>query len=127
MSDYLLDTHILIDILRGDPKKTALLSELVSQGSILHSCEITVAEIYSGMREKEREATEKFLASLEYLSITEPIAKLGGDLRRRHKIHGKNITLPDALITALAIHQHLVLLTDNIKDFPMSELKKEKP
>lgn len=127
MGDYLLDTNIIIDYLRGDSRKVEFLKQLVSSGSILHSCEITVAETFSGMRKEEREVTETFLNSLNYLALEESAARRAGEFRKTCRSKGKQLSVADALIASLAIHKHLTLLTDNIKDYPMPELKKEKP
>lgn len=127
MADYLLDTNVIIDYLRGDPVKVALLQKYVSMGSLIYSCEITVAEIFSGMRESEREDTESFLNTLYYAPIDQSTAKNAGEFRKIYRAKGKQITLADALITSVAITHNLILLTDNIKDYPMPELKKEKP
>jgi predicted nucleic acid-binding protein len=35
---------------------------------------------------------------------------------------GKTLNLGDVFIAATAIHNSLILLTDNVKDFPMKEL-----
>lgn len=127
MADYLLDTNIIIDYLRGDLRKVQVLRQLVSTGSILYSCEITVAETFSGMREEEREVTETFLNSLHYLPTEESAARRAGEFRKTYRSKGKQLTVADALIASLAINRNLTLLTDNIKDYPMPELKKEKP
>jgi len=127
MADYLLDTNVIIDYLRGDSVKILLLQKYVSLGSLLYSCEITVAEIFSGMREKERENTEHFLNTLFYVPIDQSTAKNAGEFRKIYRARGKQITLADALIASVAVAHNLILLTDNIKDYPMPELKKEKP
>jgi predicted nucleic acid-binding protein len=126
MADYLLDTNVIIDCLRGDPHKKEGLAGLVAGGSLLHSCEITVAETFSGMREEERQVTEKFLNSLRYLPMEEEVARQGGELRRTYRAKGKNLTIADTLIASLAMNRNLILLTDNLKDYPMPQLRKEK-
>ena len=127
MADYLLDTNVIIDCLRGDLRKKEIMHRLVADGSLLHSCEITVAETFGGMREEEREVTETFLGSLRYLVTEETVARQAGEARKSYRSKGKTLTLADALIASLAMSRNLILLTDNIKDYPMPELKKEKP
>lgn len=125
MADYLLDTNVIIDYLRGDPRKKEVLASLVEGGNLLHSCEITVAETFSGMREEEREVTETFLDSLRYLAMDESVARQAGALRKTYRAKGKNLALADTLIASLAMSRNLILLTDNIKDYPMPRLRKE--
>lgn len=127
MADYLLDTNIIIDYLRGNPEKTNYLEDLISGGNLLHSCEMTIAETFSGMRENERVMTEEFLNSLHYISTPRSTAQKAGEFRRHYRSKGKQLTLADALIAAIATDNNLVLLTDNIKDYPMPELQKIRP
>lgn len=127
MADTLLDTNVIIDFLRGDPHTTEVLQRLVESGDVLHSCEITIAETFSGMRDEEKEETESFLKTLRYVSMSEEEAREGGNFRRIYRKKGKQLTLADALIGSLAISQNLILLTHNTKDYPMAELRKEKP
>jgi predicted nucleic acid-binding protein len=47
---------------------------------------------------------------------------LAGLLKRDYGRKGKTLNLGDVIIAATAIHNSLILLTDNIKDFPMKEL-----
>jgi predicted nucleic acid-binding protein len=67
-------------------------------------------------------ATEAFFASLRYYPITLPAARLAGDLKREHRRKGLTLNLGDVIIAAVAIHNQLALLTENVKDFPMKEL-----
>lgn len=126
MADYLLDTNVIIDYLRGDARKTEKLLELVNRGDLLYSCEIIVAEIFSGMRDGEQTVTETFMNSLHYLPVEESTARKAGSYRRIYNAKGHHLTIADTLIAALAINKNLTLLTDNLKDFPMPELRKEK-
>lgn len=127
MSDYFLDTNIIINFLRGDQLTVLFLKGTLGSGSLIHCCEMTIAETYSGMRENERSATEAFLNSLVYLPIHREAAQQAGEWRRFYRGQGRNITLADALIAATALDYNLILLTENLKDYPMPELKKERP
>ena len=127
MSDYLLDTNIIIDYLRNDSRKVEYLEKLLQGGSLLHSCEITVAETFSGMYENERALTEEFISSLHYLTLGEKTARKAGEFRHSYRSKGKQLTLADALIASISIDNNLILLTDNLKDYPMPELQKMKP
>lgn len=127
MTDYLLDTNVIINFLRGDRMTISYMEQILLLGGVLHACEITIAETYTGMREDEREATETFLNSLIYLSTNRLAAQKSGEWRRFYRNKNKNITLADALIAATALQAHLILLTENLKDYPMPELRKESP
>jgi len=122
MSTYLLDTTVIIDALNEKKGRRLLLREIVMQGHLLACCPINVAEVYTGLRPKEEEKTKGLLSSLQYYSITFPIAERAGLLRRNHRLKGQTLSITDALIAAVALHYELTLVTDNTKDFPMAAL-----
>ena len=123
MSIYLLDTNIIIDAINEKRNRNRFLLDLAEQqGHTLACCPINVAEVYAGMRPKEEQRTTALLRSLQLFPITFPVAELGGLLKRGHGKKGVTLSLTDALIAAVAIHNHLTLITDNVKDFPMKEL-----
>jgi predicted nucleic acid-binding protein len=119
----LLDTCVLVDALNHRAGRQEFLLNLVAQGHTLASCAITVAEIYAGMRPREAQITADWLGSLRYLDTPEPTAKMGGDLRAAWKSKGHTLSATDTLIAAVAIAHGATLATDNLKDFPMPELR----
>jgi len=120
--NVLVDSSVLIDVLRGREGRGDLLERLVARGSLLCACDITLAEIYAGMLESERSRTEELLGSLFYLPSEPAVAKQAGLLRRDWSAKGHTLTLADTFISALCIQHGVVLLTDNRKHFPMKEL-----
>ena len=122
MSTYLLDTSVIIDVLRGVRRRAEILERLLADGHLLAFTAINVAEVFAGMRSKERRPTVALLASLEHYDITRDIAEKAGALRREWATRGRTLTLPDCLIAAAALTHDLVLVTDNAKDFPMPGL-----
>jgi predicted nucleic acid-binding protein len=72
------------------------------------------------MRPKEEERTSAFLASLDYLPITFPVARLAGELKRDSSKKGATLSLTDSVIAAVAIQYRVALITDN---FPMRDLE----
>jgi hypothetical protein len=125
MSNYLLDTNVIIDYLREKKGVAEYLLHLLYRGGFLYSCEVTVAEVFSGMKEKERSKTEGFMESLQYLSMDRETAKKAGEMRNHYKSRGRDLTLADSMIAAVAIRNDCILLTENLKHYPMPELKKE--
>ena len=123
MTTYLLDTSIIIDVLNGKRDRDQLLQALLTQGDLLACCPVNIGEVYAGMRAKEEAATEKFLQSLDFYEITWNIAKLAGLLKRDYSKKGQTLSLPDTTIAAVALGYNLTLITDNIKHYPMPELK----
>jgi predicted nucleic acid-binding protein len=89
---------------------------------VLACCPINIAEVYAAVRPKEEAVTEGFLASLQYVPITPPAARLAGGLKRDYARKGTTLNLGDVIVAAVAVHNQIALLTDNTKDFPMAGL-----
>jgi len=66
LPDYLLDTTIIIDHLRDKSGVPELLERFCSEGGLLCCTPVNIVEVYAGMRDKEKAATDEFLNSLEY-------------------------------------------------------------
>ncbi|HEX6289337.1 MAG TPA: type II toxin-antitoxin system VapC family toxin [Herpetosiphonaceae bacterium] len=112
----LLDTDVLIDYLRARAEAVMYVESLTEP--LLMSA-ITLAELYSGVREgTERTLLDTFVGAFEILSVSDEIAVKGGLYRRDY---GKSHTvgLADALIAATAEHHNATLVTLNHKHFPM--------
>jgi predicted nucleic acid-binding protein len=123
MSTYLLDTNIIIDAINEKKNRYHFLLDLAEQqGHTLACCPINVTEVYAGMRPKEEQRTTALLRSLQLYPITFPVAELAGLLKRDYSKKGIVLSLPDAIIAAVAIHNQLTLITENTKHFPMKEL-----
>jgi predicted nucleic acid-binding protein len=94
----------------------------LDEGGLLACCPINVTEIYAGVRPNEETCTTEFLESLKYYSITWPVARLAGDLKRYFGQKGVTLAVTDMTIAAVALHYELVLITDNVKHYPMKKL-----
>jgi Predicted nucleic acid-binding protein, contains PIN domain len=123
MTTYLLDTSVIIDVLNGKRDREALLKGLLSQGDLLACCAINVSEVYAGMRPKEEAKTEALLQSLDYYEINWEAAKRAGLLKRDYSKKGQTLSLTDTTIAAVALEYNLTLITDNVKHYPMPQLK----
>ncbi|MFW6118630.1 MAG: type II toxin-antitoxin system VapC family toxin [Chloroflexota bacterium] len=122
MANYLLDTTVIIDCLRGRKATVDFLTKMASEGSIVGCCAVNIAEVYAGMRENERQGTKKFLDSLEYFEVTRNMAEQAGEYKRQYSEKGITLALSDVIIAAIAISNSLTLVTDNLKHYPMPEL-----
>jgi predicted nucleic acid-binding protein len=123
MSDVLVDTDILIEVLRArKPAVVRLWSETASGEGALFYSPVTLTEIRHGMRANERESTERIFSSMMSVPIGVEIATRAGDyLRAFHGSH--SLELGDALIAATASVHQLTLWTQNRKHFPMKDLR----
>ena len=114
---FLLDTSIVIDVLRTRNNRRVLLIELTRQGHLLSTSAVSIAEVHAGMRPNERQTTESFLAQLHCHPITATIASRAGDLKNSFARQGITAGLPDMLVAATAMEHNLTLITDNRKHF----------
>jgi len=122
VANYLLDTTVIVDCLRGRKETVDFLTKIASEGSVVGCCAINIVEVYAGMRENERQVTKKFLDSLEYHEVTRNLAELAGEYKREYAGEGITLSLSDAIIAAVAISNNLTLVTDNLRHYPMPEL-----
>src|SRR5260370_6472362 len=118
----LLDTSILIDVLRLRNQRREWLAELVRGGHTLSTTTLNVAEIYAGMWSAEEARTEALLSGLELHELNESSARLAGRLKNTWARKGHTLTLADTIVAAIPIERACSLLTDNRKDFPMPEI-----
>jgi predicted nucleic acid-binding protein len=119
----LLDTSILIDVLRLRNRRRELLAELVRGGHSLSTTTLNIAELYAGMRAGEEAATEALLVGLEPYELNGSDARFAGKLKSIWARKGRTLTLEDAIVAAIAIERGCALVTDNRKDFPMPEVR----
>jgi predicted nucleic acid-binding protein len=118
----LLDTTVLLDVLRARQNRRSLLAELVAAGHLLGTAAINIAEVYAGMRPGEEAKTETFLSSLECYPMTGAIARRAGALKSAWTRKGRTLSLADMTVAATALEHSLTLMTDNRQDFPLPEL-----
>jgi predicted nucleic acid-binding protein len=116
MPKLLVDTDILIDFFRGNSKAKKFIKanfESITLSSI------TVAELYSGVREgDERSNLDDFIGLLPIIPVSCEIAVEGGLIKRDYfKSHGTG--LADAIIAATSQDQNSILCSLNKKHFPM--------
>lgn len=118
----LLDTTVLVDVLRARQNRRSLLAELVAGGHVLATAAINIGEVYAGMRRGEESRTEAFLSSLDCYPLTAAIARRAGSLKSAWAQKGRTLTLADMMVAATTLEHGLALMTDNRKDLPLPEL-----
>ncbi len=115
-SMHLLDTSILVPILRKDERALAWLE---ANGDNSRMSVVSLTELYLGVR---RQREERDLVQLEGrvppLAIDRDIAVRAGVFVRRYGA-SHSVEIPDAIIAATAEHHGLRLATLNVKHFPM--------
>lgn len=118
MSVVVLDTAILIDVLRGYAPAVDYLRRLET---VPVCSEITRVEVLRGMRSRERPAVETLLQTLDWIPIDEVIARRAGHLGRRWRRSHATISSADLVIAATVHEVDGALATANVRHFPMFE------
>jgi predicted nucleic acid-binding protein len=119
----LLDTTVLLDVLRSRQNRRSTLAQLIRGGHTLATAAINIGEVYAGMRLGEEAKTEAFLSRLECYPTTATIARRAGSLKSAWARKGLTLSLADMIVAATALEHGLTLMTDNRKDFPLPELE----
>lgn len=103
MADFLVDTDVFVDHLRGfkyfDPRSHRINYSVVTR-----------AELFAG--NSATADVQILLSPFRELDVTRSVAERGGRIRRE-----TGIRMPDALIAATAIEHRLSLFTRNRSDF----------
>lgn len=114
----LVDTSVIIDLLRGHPGAAELLKARSSEG-LLHASEITRAEVLVGMRPPEEAATRRLLSQFTWHVVDDVIAERAGELGREWLPRHRGIDVADLVIAATAMALDARILTCNVKHYPM--------
>ena len=118
---YLLDTNVCIGFLsQRKPLLTQRYLSIATSDKII--CSIVRAELFYGAHKSQRRATsilsiESFLAGYPNLDFDATAARIFGDLRADLESKGTPIGPYDLQIAAIALSNHLTLVTHNTAEF----------
>ncbi|MCX5797858.1 MAG: PIN domain-containing protein [Elusimicrobia bacterium] len=122
MPELLLDSDVIIEVLRGNAVLVEQLRAQRGAGRLLAYTPVAKAEIYHGLRPGEEKAAEGFFAACLGLPINDEVAEQAGRyLAAYHRSHG--IELGDALVAAAARVHRAVLFTLNRRHYPMQDIR----
>ncbi len=121
---YLVDTDVIIDVLRGDERARDVLKGLSLRDENLAVSVITVGELHEGAYYSrnsflELESLQALLDTFaEIIDVSRPVADrfavVRGSLPRQIRNQLGDL---DLLIAATALEQGRILVTGNIRDF----------
>jgi len=121
MPTVLIDTDVAIDFLRGEAYAQDLLLPLWELSRAYLSV-LTIYELYAGMKEKERQATDDFIGACLIEPASQGIAAKGGEWRAFDRGKGITLTAVDCLIAATAFLQGHKIATRNFRHYPDKKL-----
>src|ERR1035437_4939555 len=119
---YLLDTDVLIWVLRGKIDIINKVSDLKNKSPLGISV-ISIAEIYKNIFPSELTITEDYLEQHIIFDVDQKIAKIAGLYWQQYAKQLKNLSLTDCLIAGTANVNDLVLVSLNTKHFPMKDIQ----
>ena len=120
MLKYLLDTNIVIYVLKRRPQQ--VLEIFNTNASRMAISSITLSELIYGAEkssnvDKNLEAIEEFISHLEVLPYDAKASQHYGQIKAALEKRGEIIGENDIHIAAHAISQGLILVTNNLREF----------
>jgi predicted nucleic acid-binding protein len=122
VASLLLDTTVLIDVLRGRRGTVDRLSRAAGDNKTLWTCAINVEETVRGLRPSEAGAAKLLFEGLRIAPLGRGEGALAGEWRRVFAQRGSTLAQADCLVAAAAVGVGATLATGNPRDFPMDEL-----
>lgn len=122
MARFLLDTSVLVDISNGLEPSTTQLERLLDSPNETCICAVVIAEFFAGVPPDERPRWETFLGQLRFLPATFETSLAAGRYRYDFARRGVAFVTPDALIAAVARQWDAMIVTENLKHFPMDDV-----
>jgi predicted nucleic acid-binding protein len=120
----LLDTTVLIDVLRGRGAAGRLLS-LRSAREVPYVCCINVEEIWRGLLPGEEDGAAQLVDGLRLAPLGVAEGRRAGRWRREAAASGTTLSQADCLIAAAAVGVGARLATGNPRHFPMDAVEVE--
>jgi predicted nucleic acid-binding protein len=115
----LVDTSVIVDHLRNDPRAVALMTDLLGSGDRVWAATPTRTEIIAGIRPHENEPMHLLFDVMSWVDIDFDVADAAGELARRYRTSHGGIDTVDYLIAAAARSIGASLVTLNVRQFPM--------
>ena len=116
MNFPLVDSDVLIDVLRKDALAVKVLSALLSQGPVTVSVISRMETIGGCLNREAQQQAERLLKRLELVGLDAQISTRADQLVTQYFLSHR-LAVADALIAATAIEYNLPLLSKNQKDF----------
>jgi predicted nucleic acid-binding protein len=113
----ILDSDVLIEILRGNPQTSRWVVAQAATGETLRYSPVSRAEIGAGLRRGEEEKVAALFGGLDAVTIDATTGDLAGERLRRYR-QSLALELGDALIGAAALQHGERLATFNRRHYP---------
>jgi len=121
MKQSMLDTDILSEFLRGNPKVIEKVADHLKEYGFVSLSIITYYEILNGLlykdAKKQLQKFEDFIQLNKVIPLTLPMAKTAATIQADLRKKGTEIGHTDTLIAGIAITSELQLITNNTNHF----------
>jgi predicted nucleic acid-binding protein len=118
----LLDTDVIINLLKKHPETVECFIELSERGTIFLLLPIVIAEIYVGAFKHEHPQIETFFSLCQPLTLDGEVAHMTGHYANHYQKAFQGISLEDYFLAATARQQRCSLWTGNRKPYPMDDI-----
>lgn len=122
MTGYLLDADVVIEVFRGNSIAADFVEGLTQAGETPCTCDVVVAEVFSGLHARQRAQGRAFLDAMRFLATSPAAARQAGMWRYEFRSRGIQLTTTDSLIAAVAFDLQATLVTGNVRHFPMPDI-----
>jgi predicted nucleic acid-binding protein len=104
-----------------------MMLRLIDDGHVLGPSCVNLAEVEAGLRQRERRRVGALLDRLRFLATDREAAHRAGRYQAEWARRGRTIQTPDALVAGTARANGAVLITHNVDDFPMRDVRVQHP
>jgi len=122
MDKVLLDTDIVINLLKKEETFVSRFIKLSKKGIIFYYNPIIIAEVYAGAFKRELETIDALFDKLENIDICKFTGIQAGKYANEYKKAFHTISLEDYIIASCAKINSLILWTNNKKHYPMDDI-----
>lgn len=118
-----LDTDIVIDLLKKKPEAVSRFLELVASQTVFLINPIVVAEVYAGALAREYKDIEGLFDLCQRIETDIDTGRVAGIYANRYSKAFQGISLEDYFLAATARTHRCPLWTGNRKHYPMDDIE----
>lgn len=123
MADFLVESDVLIDFLKGDDVARVALQSAAEEGMVM-VCALSAAEVMAASTPENREVTRKALITFVIVPVDGEVALIAG--KYRSDARGDNVELGDCVVAAMACQLGSVLLSGGRRNYPPGDFQVRK-
>ena len=114
----LIDSTVLIDVLRGHPDARTFLADAHRSASLVSITPVRT-EVLGGVRDEMVRGTFALLRTIDWVEVDVELADVAAAFMRKYRAAHAGIGAVDYLLAAAAVQVGGMVATSNVRDFPM--------